>query len=500
MAKRHRLVIVANRLPVRRVVRQGRSEWARSPGGLVSALGPILEGSGGAWVGWAGSGAGAESQRPFRDGVIHLHPVPLSKSELEDFYYGFSNRTLWPLYHDAIRRPEYQREFWEEYVAVNRRYAEAAARVAARGAVVWVQDYHLQLVPRILRALRPDLRIGFFLHVPFPPPELFAQLPWRREILEGLLGANVVGFQTPAGARNFARLARRYAGAKGSWRTLSHEGRRVRVDAFPISIDVAQFDALARSPRVRERAEKLRAKIGPYRKVILGVDRLDYTKGIDLRLEAFRELLSRREATTDSCVFVQTAVPSRERVGTYSGLKERVEMLVGQINGEYADVGRVAVHYLHRNLPLEELVALYLVADVMLVTPFRDGMNLVAKEYVATRLDESGVLVLSEFTGAALELRQALLVNPYDIDGLATTLGRALRMPRTEMRKRMRALRTIVRQRDVYAWGRAFLGALGQESAVAGPPSRGPAPPPDTGGPGNGERSAALRETEVGVE
>jgi trehalose 6-phosphate synthase len=228
--------------------------------------------------------------------------VPLSRAELDDYYYGFSNRTLWPLYHDAVRWPEYRRAFWEEYVTVNRRYADAAAKVAARGATVWVQDYHLQLVPRMLRARRPDLRVGFFLHVPFPPPELFAQLPWRREILEGLLAADVVGFQTPAGARNFVRLAKRYAGAKGSRHTLYHEGRRVRVDAFPVSIDFDKFEALARSTRVRERAEKLRAKVGPYRKVILGVDRLDYTKGIDLRLEAFRDLLARGEASTDDCV------------------------------------------------------------------------------------------------------------------------------------------------------------------------------------------------------
>jgi trehalose 6-phosphate synthase len=470
MARRHRLVIVANRLPVRRALKQGRREWARSPGGLVSALAPVVEKTDAAWVGWAGVGAAAEALKPFRDGSIELYPVRLSKAELDDYYYGFSNRTLWPLYHDAVRWPEYSRAFWDAYVAVNRRYAEAAARVAARGAMVWVQDYHLQLVPRMVRSLRPDLRVGFFLHVPFPPPELFAQLPWRREILQGLLAADVVGFQTPANARNFAWLAKRYAGAKGSRRALAHEGRRLRVDAFPVSIDVARFETLAKSRRVRERAEKLRAKIGPYRKVILGVDRLDYTKGIDLRLRAFQELLSRREVSIEDCVFVQTAVPSRERVATYTGLKERVEMLVGQINGEFADVGRVAVHYLHRSLPVDELVALYVVADVMLVTPFRDGMNLIAKEYVATRLDDTGVLVLSEFTGAALELRQALLVNPHDIDGLAAALNQALRMPRGDIRRRMRTLRAVVRAHDVQAWGRQFLEALGHGMA---PPAEG---------------------------
>lgn len=458
MTPGHDLVIVANRLPVRRILREGRSVWSRSPGGLVSALVPLVKDSGGAWVGWGGTGAGAFA--PFQDGRFRLHPVTLSRSEVDDFYYGFSNRTLWPLYHDAVRWPEYRRAWWDQYVEINRRFAEIAAGAAANGASVWVHDYQLQLVPGFLRALRPDLRIGFFLHIPFPPPELFAQLPWRRDILERILGADVVGFQTRAGARNFTRSVKRYAGVKGTRRTLYHDGRRVCVAAFPVSIDVERFETLARKPSVRDRAAKFRQMLGPERRVILGVDRLDYTKGIDLRLEAYRELLRRGDATVADCVFVQTAVPSRERVLTYAGLKERVEMLVGQINGEFADVGRVAVHYLHRSVPPEELVALYLAADVMLVTPFRDGMNLVAKEYVASRLDNTGVLVLSEFTGAALELRQALLVNPHDVEALAGALHQALAMPRAEMKKRMQRLRKVIKAHDVHAWGREFLQAL----------------------------------------
>ncbi|MFN8178294.1 MAG: trehalose-6-phosphate synthase [bacterium] len=482
MAELHDLVIVANRLPVRRVHRGGRPEWVLSPGGLVSALGPVLEGSRGIWVGWAGSAA--EGASPTRHGTLPLRAVPVSKSELDDYYYGFCNRSLWPLYHDCVRAPEYRRSWWEPYRTVNRRYAEIASSVAAPGATVWVHDYHLQLVPGVLRKLRPDLRVGFFLHVPFPPRELFAQLPWRREILEGLLAADVVGFQTRAVARNFASLARRYTDAKVRHRTLYHHGRRVRVGDFPVSIDVDRFESLARSPQVRERAAKLRRALGPSRKVILGVDRLDYTKGIDRRLEAFRDVLARGHATPEDCVLVQVAVPSRERVGTYAGLREEVERLVGQINGEFADVGRVAVHYLHRNLPPEELAALYIAADVMLVTPFRDGMNLVAKEYVASRLDDTGVLVLSEFTGAAQEMRQALLVNPHDVDGVANTVVQALRMRPSDAAKRMRRLRAGVKAHDVHAWGREFLGAVRDA---------GPAPE----GVGSGSSEETPEETRV---
>ncbi len=482
MDERYELVLVANRLPVRRVPRvkgstTGGARWAMSPGGLVSALAPLLTRGRGAWVGWGGTIG--EAFPPFVHEDLHLYPVPLSKAELDAFYYGFSNRTLWPLYHDAIRWPEYHRTWWEPYRAINERYAEATAAVAAHGATVWVHDYHLQLVPGILRRHRPDLKLGFFLHVPFPPQELFAQLPWRREILEGMLGADVVGFQTPEGARNFAILARRYTRAKGARHgALDFERRRVRVRAFPVSIDVQRFEELARDPDVRRQAAKLREKLGANRRIILGVDRLDYTKGIDIRLKAFHELLERGMATPSDCVLVQTAVPSREHVVAYAGLKERVEGLVGKINGEFADLGRVAVHYLHRNLPPDKLVALYLAADVMLVTPFRDGMNLVAKEYVATRLDDTGVLVLSEFTGAAHELRQALLVNPHDVDGLVATLGRALKMPKGEMTRRMRHLRKAVHTYDVHMWGRDFLAALdaaGARNAAAMDPTLLPA-------------------------
>jgi trehalose 6-phosphate synthase len=456
--RRRDLVLLSNRLPVHRVEEEGSGHWAISPGGLVSALTPVLAERDCTWIGWVGDAG--EAPAPFELGRILNVPVPLSGDDIAGYYEGFANRTLWPLYHDAVRPPQYHRHWWRPYVDVNRRFAEVAAAHAGRGATVWVHDYHLQLVPAMLRALRPDLRIGFFLHIPFPPAELFAQLPWRRQLLEGLFGADVAGFQTRGGARNFVALARRYAGAKVSSGRVRAGGRSTLVGAFPVSIDVGAWEALARQPEVRARARRLRAQLGSPKHLLLGVDRLDYTKGIDIRLRAFGELLARDPKKRRDCKLVQLAVPSRERVEEYAELRTTVEQLVGRINGDFEVLGSPPVHYLHRSLPADELAAGYLAADVLVVTPLRDGMNLVAKEYVACRVEDDGVLVLSELAGAAHELKAALLVNPHDIDGLVGALDRALDMTAAEARRRMRALRRALHAHDVHRWGREFLEAL----------------------------------------
>jgi trehalose 6-phosphate synthase len=458
MPNRYDLVVVSNRLPVHRVASGGKARWEISPGGLVSALIPILEDRACAWIGWTGD-AGRAPQ-PFRLGAIENVPVALSPEEVENYYQGFSNRTLWPLYHDAVRPPRYHRHWWRPYLAVNRRFAERAAATARPGATVWVHDYHLHLVPSLLRELRPDLRIGFFLHIPFPPQELFAQLPWRRSLLEGVMGADVVGFQTPGGARNFRFLAERYLDVARSQRDLQFQGRTVTIDAFPVSIDVGRFADLAASQAVREQAADFRRRLGSPRRVLLGVDRLDYTKGIDIRLRAVGELFAKRRITASDCVFVQLAVPSREEVVEYVELRTRVEELVGRINGEFGLLGSPPIHYLHRSVSIEDLVALYVAADVMVVTPLRDGMNLVAKEYVASRYADDGVLLLSEFTGAALQLTSALVVNPHDIDGLQDAMVAAIEMPPEEQERRMKAMRRTVRRDDVHAWATRFMEAL----------------------------------------
>jgi trehalose 6-phosphate synthase len=464
-------IVVANRLPVDLVVdKDGNRAWKQSPGGLVTALEPMLRSRDGAWVGWPGI-ADADVEPLTNDGLL-LHPVKLSADEVADYYEGFSNATLWPLYHDVVERPVYDRNWWNTYVRINERFAEQTAKIAAPGAVVWVQDYQLQLMPAMLRELRPDLRIGFFLHIPFPPTELYMQLPWRRQIVEGLLGADLIGFHTAGGVRNFRWLTTRFADAQpvsGSKGDVRYRGRLVKVGAFPISIDSTSLDLLARSRAVKERAAQIRAELGSPKRVILGVDRLDYTKGINQRLVAFGELLDSGRISAEDTAMIQLATPSRERVEHYVRLRADIEQTVGRINGTHARVGYPPVHYLHRSLPRDELAAFFVAADVMLVTPLRDGMNLVAKEYVACRNDLTGALVLSEFTGAAIELKDAYLVNPHDLDDLGNTLYQALTADPEENRRRMRALRRQVLTNDVDKWARSFLSALGLPDVAADP-------------------------------
>jgi trehalose 6-phosphate synthase len=454
------LVIVANRLPVDRVTNpDGSNDWRRSPGGLVTALEPVMRANDGAWIGWPGSPD--DDLEPFVEDGLQLVPVHLSAQEVEEFYEGFSNGTLWPLYHDLVAKPEFHREWWDSYVTVNRRFAEKAAEIAAEDATVWVQDYQLQLVPQMLRDLRPDLRIGFYLHIPFPPAELFSQLPWRRQILEGLLGADLIGFQLAGGAGNFVRLVRHRVGHK-THRDLVYlpDGRTVKAAAFPISIDSAGFEELARSESVQKRAVEIREALGNPRKVFLGIDRLDYTKGIVARLRAFGELIAEGELDVEDAVFVQVATPSRERVEQYRLLRDEIDRLVGRLNGDLGELGKPAISYLHSSYPREEMAALYRAADIMVVTPFRDGMNLVAKEYVACRYDADGALVLSEFAGAANELRQAWLVNPYDINGIKQALLDAFHAGPRETTRRMKAMRKTVVENDVAAWAGKFLDEL----------------------------------------
>jgi len=453
-------VVVANRLPVDRDADGG---WRRSPGGLVTALEPVMRKSDGAWVGWAGK-PDLELE-PFDADGTHLVPITLSAEEVELYYEGFSNDTIWPLYHDVIAAPRYRREWWNAYVAVNRRFAEAAAEVAAEGGTVWVQDYQLQLVPQFLREQRPDLTIGYFHHIPFPAYGLFSQLPWRRQVLEGLLGADVIGFQRVADAGNFARAVRRqlrYETKSTGIKVPQADGsvRMALAKAFPISIDVASYVELAERPEIQARAREIREELGNPRHILLGVDRLDYTKGIRHRMKAFGELLQDERLSVEDVTLVQVASPSRERVETYQQLRDEIELTVGRINGDYDTMGHTAIRYLHQAFPKEEMVALYLAADVMLVTALRDGMNLVAKEYVASRIDNRGALVLSEFAGAADELGSSLLVNPHDIQGLKDTIVRAIEMTPGEQGRRMRALRRRVREHDVEDWSREFLAAL----------------------------------------
>ena len=460
-------MVVSNRLPVDRCSPDEpgcEDGWRRSPGGLVTALAPMMTKTDGAWVGW--HGAPDEHLQPFSHGGIDLVPVQLSTHDIELFYEGFSNATLWPLYHDVIAPPEFHRTWWDSYRKVNRRFADAVIHHASPGATVWVQDYQLQLVPKMLREARPDLTIGFFNHIPFPPPEIFAQLPWRRAIIDGLLGADLVGFQRSSDAGNFMRSARRFLGASVKQQQVHVKGNDgetthiARAQAFPISIDVKAISELARNPEIIERAKQIRRDLGNPKTILLGVDRLDYTKGIRHRLKAYEELLQDGEVTVEDATLIQVASPSRERVEQYRLLREEVEGTVGHINGTYDTMQNTAVRYLHHSYPVDEMVALYLAADVMLVTALRDGMNLVAKEYVTARTNNDGALVLSEFAGAADQLKQALLMNPHDIDGLKDTIMKAVNMQPAEAARRMRSMRKQILDHDVDLWSSDFLNAL----------------------------------------
>jgi trehalose 6-phosphate synthase len=459
-------VVVANRLPLDdSAAPDGACEWRRSPGGLASALHAILQQTPATWVGWNG---GVDSAPAVPDiGTLRIRPVALSEQDLRGYYEGFANSTLWPLYHDAVEQPVFERGWFQAYRDVNRRFAEAVAEVAEPGAAIWVQDYHLQLVPGLLRELRPDVLIGFFLHVPFPPPELFMQLPRRTELLRGMLGADLVGFQRPQAAHNVAQLATKLLGARATDDQITLDGRVVRTGAFPVSIDVGEMAALAARPDVVKHAGKLRADLGQPRRVLLSVDRLDYTKGIEHRLTAYSELLRDGRVKVRDTVMVQVAVPSRERVDSYRVLRDRIEGEVGRINGEWGRVGEPAIHYLNQPFDRADLAALYLTADLMVVTPLRDGMNLVAKEYVAARSDGTGALVLSEFAGAAAEFEHAFLVNPHDVDGLKATLLSAMEAGPVDLRRRMRAMREHLGSHDILAWARAYLTALDHTGRLA---------------------------------
>lgn len=471
-----RLILVSNRLPVTVTRPNGELCVERSVGGLATALSRPHERTGGLWIGWPGACDDLDTaefaQLESRLAEIGTVPVRLTAREVSRYYGTFSNGVLWPLFHYLTGVPPLRVEGWEEYRAANARFADTVAAHYRPGDVVWVHDYQLMLVPQLLRERLPEARIGFFLHIPFPSSELFATLPNREPLLRGLLGADLIGFHTSAYLHHFRAAVRRVLGAKPGETALSHEGRTVRLGVFPIGVDAESFAARAGEPQVEEQARKLHGD-GTYR-LFLGIDRLDYTKGIPRRLLAFEEMLSRWPEWQGRVRLVQVAVPSRSGVSAYRKFRHEVEALVGKINGEFGTPDWTPIHYVHRGLSEADISALYRAADVMLVTPVRDGMNLVAKEFVASRIDEDGVLVLSEFAGAAARLEQAVQINPYDVAGSAERYHQALTMPEPERRERMRALRESVFAFDVYRWIDSFLDALatsevGDETPVGTP-------------------------------
>lgn len=457
-----RLLIVSNRLPIT-IRRQGAAmRVVRSAGGLATGLRGPHERSSGWWVGWPGSLEGLDNTDLF-EARRQLHemraiPVTLQVEEATTFYEGISNGVLWPLFHDRLDRLPLHLTGWDAYEAVNSRFADVVAGIWQADDLIWVHDFQLMRLPKLLRERLPTARIGFFLHVPFPNPEVFLVLPVRKWLVEGMLGADLIGFHTRRYRGHFTAAVRRLFGLEmDADEHLRYEGRAVRLGMFPIGVDARDFNQRASERAVSNRVLQHRAHQG---KMLLGIDRLDYSKGIRRRFVSFERLLLQHPELRGHVRLVQVAVPSRGGVKAYRRFRQQVELLVARINGRFATPDWTPIQYIHRAVDDEELVALYRAADVMLVTPLRDGMNLVAKEFVASRTDEGGVLVLSEFAGAADELTDALIVNPYDIEGVAAAMRQALAMDGAERRRRMRALRERVFQNDVHAWSQSFLDAL----------------------------------------
>ena len=461
------LVTLANRLPVVKT----REGWRTADGGLVAALRPALETRPTSWVGW--DGGSGELPHTVPDLACRLVPISLRKSQVENYYHGFSNRTLWPLFHGLADRVVIDRRWWRDYTDVNERFAQRALEVAPARSLLWVHDYQLARVPAQLRRAGSTEPIGFFLHIPFPPAELFARLPWRDQLVEGLLGADVVGFQTEEFRRNFVRTCIRLKEG------LTVDGPRLRLDdgrvvltaTHPISVDARGIRAQARTEGVRKAVERLRRQFAGKR-VLVGVDRLDYTKGIVERLRAIELLLERRPEFRGQIAVLQIAVPSRGDIREYRELRGEVEHLVGRINGRFTSPGGdVPIHYLYRGFPPAQLYAHYAVADVCLVTPLRDGMNLVCKEFVACQdaVGGAGVLLLSEFAGAAEELREALPCNPFDVEGLSGTIELALELDEEDRRWRIERLAERIRRHDVFAWLDEEVGILEAVAAASRP-------------------------------
>lgn len=475
-----RLLIVSHRLPV--TLRRGGADLVVVPsaGGVATGLAGPHEASDGLWFGYPGELGGlVEPERADVEAELarrRLVPVPLEAARHRAYYEGFSNQILWPLFHYLLERVPLNTYDWDDYCAVNARFADSVAAHYRPGDRIWVHDYQLLLLPGLLRQRLPDARIGFFLHIPFPSSEVFRTLPWRNRLLEGLLGADLVGFHSYPYLQHFTHALLDVLGLESEVDRVRLPTHTVRLGVFPMGVDARHLDRLSCERGVMRRVAGIRHEaIG--RRILLGIDRLDYTKGILRRLLAFERLLEESPEQRGRLRLIQVAVPSREEIPDYQAHRGEVEAMVGRINGTYGSVDAAPIHYLHQSLSPQELVALYRAAHVMLVTPMRDGMNLVAKEFVAARSDDEGVLVLSEFAGAASELGEAVAVNPYDIEGLVAVLRQALEMPLSERRARMRALRRRVQAFDVHHWAETFLRALAAartDGGVAPRPWSGP--------------------------
>ncbi|OPL13325.1 MAG: trehalose-6-phosphate synthase [delta proteobacterium MLS_D] len=459
-----RILIVSNRLPVTIERRKGNFLYRQSAGGVATGLSSLSTKREGVWTGWPGIASNRLSSEDravitqHLEGDLNCHPVFLSQRDIGLYYEGFSNKTIWPLFHYFPQFVIYDRHYWKAYRTINERFAEKVLSIMREGDLIWIHDYQLMLVPRIIRQAKPEASIGYFHHIPFPSYELFRTLPQRRELLDGLAGADLIGFHTYDYARHFLSSLHRILGYENNLGQFTEADRPVRVDTFPMGIDYDRFAGAFHDKNVQKEIKNIRKRVRDY-VVILSVDRLDYTKGIPQRLEAYRELLKTHPEFRERVVLIMVAVPSRTRVEHYQRLKDHVDEMIGMINGEYGTIGWNPIWYLYRALPFPTLNALYNLADVCLVTPVRDGMNLVAKEYIASK-QEGGVLILSEMTGASRELGEAIIVNPNNREEVTAALVQALTMNEHEILRRNRIMKGRLRRYTVDRWGHEFIERL----------------------------------------
>jgi len=459
---KRRIIIVSNRLPIQMSKRKGVIHYQPSVGGLATGLSSLINTYHLKWLGWPGHISpelGEQTEISAALEAMNMSPLFLSKEEIEQYYEGFSNKTIWPLFHYFKHFVHYTPSFWQAYLQVNQRTANAVLAIYQPGDLVWVHDYHLMLLPGLIRAQQPEASIGFFLHIPFPSFELFRTLPWREELIRGVLGADLIGFHTYDYARHFISASLRLIDVEQSLTRLIYGDRIIHVDSFPMGIDYTKFNLAHNRRSVIRKVQELQPRLEG-RQVILSIDRLDYTKGILQRLMGFRRFLELYPEFHERIKLLMIVVPSRSQVEAYQELRTRVNEWIGQINGEFSTIGWTPVVHFYRAFGFDSLAAIYQLADICLVTPFRDGMNLVAKEYIACKADESGVLILSEMAGAAEELREAILINPNDIDDIAEALYKALTMPAEQQKERMRKMRNRLHNYDVIRWANDFIHSL----------------------------------------
>lgn len=475
----NKTIIVSNRLPLQVNIEDGQLKVTPSVGGLATGLKSVHKDGNGIWIGWSGmtdEELNPELEKKVAEAVQKEKcvAVNLTKNDLDLYYYGFSNRTLWPLFHYFIEYTEYSPESWEAYKQVNQKFADKVIEHAEEGDNVWIQDYQLLLVPAMVKEKKPDISIGFFNHIPFPSYEIFRTFPKRKELLEGMLGADLIGFHTYDYERHFLSSVKRILSLDVNFNRVTYNNRIIKVDSFPMGIDFEKFEQAARDHDKMDENHKseIQKRLDQHLqnedgiKMILSIDRMDYTKGIPNRIKAFEYFLKKYPQFQEKIRLIMLAVPSRSQVPQYQKLKQETDELVGRINGEYSTVSWTPIWYFYRALPFDNLIDLYTSSDVALITPVRDGMNLVAKEYIATRTRKDGVLVLSEMTGASKELNEALLINPFNFEEIADSIKQALEMPKPEQKQRMQALQERVSRYGVKKWANEFMNSLNQVHKV----------------------------------